>query len=142
MLKSKRIRSGNSGKHLGIFLEGFHDCSENLNERLFECFSGWNVFNSCIKNEGAFCFIKYVTLNRFCDREELVLVICNRFYVRWSGGCIFVIKYRTVEKKYEVNLTSKPTLQIGFKQFWKLCLHLCSHNWLRPMYSLMVSLIP
>ena len=35
-----------------------------------------------------------------------------------------------------------PHLQIGFKEYWKLCLILCSHKWLRPVRSFVTSLIP
>ena len=45
-------------------------------------------------------------------------------------------------RKCEVDLISKPQLQIGFKQSWKLCLNLCSRKWLIPTRSRVISLIP
>ena len=44
-------------------------------------------------------------------------------------------------KKCEVDSISKPQLQIGFKQSWKLCLNLRSCKWLIPTHSRVISLI-
>ena len=45
-------------------------------------------------------------------------------------------------KKCEVDSTSIPHEQRGFKQSWKLCLNLCSRKWLRPRRNLVTYLIP
>ena len=44
-------------------------------------------------------------------------------------------------KKCRQDSTSVPHLQIRFKESWKLCLYLCSRKWLRPVHSLVTSLI-
>ena len=72
-----------------------------------------------------------------CNKEELILIICNQFYSRYLGGVSFTIKCSTVE-----DLISKPQLQYGFKQSWKLCLNLCSRKWLIPTRNSVISLMP
>ena len=45
-------------------------------------------------------------------------------------------------RKCAVDSISKPQLQNGFKESWKLCLNLCSRKWLKPSRSLVINLIP
>ena len=45
-------------------------------------------------------------------------------------------------RKCEVDLISKPKLQIGFKQSFQLYLNLCSRKMTRPTRSRVISLIP
>ena len=44
-------------------------------------------------------------------------------------------------RKWAVDSISKPQLQNGFKESWKLCLNLCSSKWLKPSGSLVINLI-
>ena len=44
-------------------------------------------------------------------------------------------------RKCEVDLISKPQQWTGFKQYWKLCLNLCSCKWIRTACNLVISLI-
>ena len=45
-------------------------------------------------------------------------------------------------RKCEKDSVFTPRLQTGFKQSWKICLNLCSHKWLGPTHSRVISLIP
>ena len=45
-------------------------------------------------------------------------------------------------KKRIVDSTSRLQENNGFKQFWKLCLNLCSLRWLSPSLNLVRNLIP
>ena len=56
--------------------------------------------------------------------------------------CLLTLNMGQWRRKWDVDSTSKPQLQSGFKQFWKLCLNLCSRKWLSPSRRRVISLIP
>ena len=55
---------------------------------------------------------------------------------------VSVIYVRQWRRKCAVDSVSKPQLQNGFKESWKLCLNLRSRKWLKPSRSLVINLIP
>ena len=81
--------------------------------------------------------------NRICNKEELL----NCSNLQWILFKVLRRVYRSSlnvgqwRRKCEVDSISKPQLQIGFKQSWKLCLNLCSRKWHIPTCSRVISLI-
>ena len=74
-------------------------------------------------------------LNRklqFCAMIEVYEIRINIFYDAQESR--FSSNIRGSVKKI-------PQLQNRFTESWKLCLNLCSHNWLRPSRSLVINLI-
>ena len=57
------------------------------------------------------------------------------FSVVLSRVRLSVIYLRQWKRKCAVNLISKPQLQSGFKESWKLRLNLCSCKWIRPSHN-------
>ena len=81
---------------------------------------------------------------RVCDKEDSVnssnmQSILFKVLRRVNCSSSNVGQWR---RKCEVDLISKPQLQIGFKKSWKLCLNLCSRKWLIPTRSRVIGLIP
>ena len=75
--------------------------------------------------------------NRVCDKEDLVnssnlQSILFKVLRRVHRSSLNVGQLR---RKCEVDSISKRQLQIGFQQFWKLCLNLCSRKWFIPTRS-------
>ena len=70
----------------------------------------------------------------------VTVVICNSCNVL-ARAYLSSSNIGQSRRKCEVDSISKSQLQIGFKQSQKLCLNLCSHKWLRPTSSLVISLI-
>ena len=55
---------------------------------------------------------------------------------------VSVIYVRQWRRKCAVDSVSKPQLQNGFKESWKLCLNLRSRKWLKSSRSLVINSIP
>ena len=66
----------------------------------------------------------------------------SMFFIVLRRLCLSSLYMGQWRMQWEVDLTSKPQLQIGFNVSWKLCLNLWSREWLRPTRSLVISLIP
>ena len=72
------------------------------------------------------------------QRSTRLLSMFTRVLTRVRLSIIYVGQWR----KCAVDSISKPQLQNGFKESWKLCLNLCSCKWLKPSRSLVINLIP
>ena len=64
------------------------------------------------------------------------------FYMVLRRVRLSVLHMGQWRRKCAVDSISKPQLQNGFKESWKLCLNLCSRKWLKPSRSLVINLIP
>ena len=73
------------------------------------------------------------------QRSRRLLSVLTRVLRRVRLSIIYVGQWR---RKCAVDSISKPQLQNGFKESWKLCLNLCSRKWLKPSRSLVINLIP
>ena len=73
------------------------------------------------------------------QRSRRLLSMFTRVLRRVRLSIIYVGQWR---RKCAVDSISKPQLQNGFKESWKLCLNLCSRKWLKPSRSLVINLIP
>ena len=73
------------------------------------------------------------------QRSRRLLSMFTRVLRRVRLSVIYVGQWR---RKCAVDSISKPQLQNGFKESWKLCLNLCSRKWLKPSRSLVINLIP
>ena len=73
------------------------------------------------------------------QRSTRLLSVFTRVLRRVRLSITYVEKRR---RKCAVDSISKPQLQNGFKESWKLCLNLCSRKWLKPSRSLVINLIP
>ena len=72
-------------------------------------------------------------------RSRRLLSILSMVLRRVGLSLIHVRQWR---RKCAVDWISKPQLQSGFKESWKLCLNLCLRKWLKPSHSLLINLIP
>ena len=81
--------------------------------------------------------------NRVSNKEEFVNSsnLQSVLFKVLRGVYLLSLNIGQWRRKCEVDSISKPQLQIGFKQSWKLCLNLCSRKWLRPTRSRVISLI-
>ena len=68
--------------------------------------------------------------------------LLSMFFMVLRRVCLSVIYMGQWRRKCAVDSISKPQLQNGFKESWKLCLNLCSRKWLKPSRSLVINLIP
>ena len=73
------------------------------------------------------------------QRSRRLLSMFTRVLRRVRLSVIYVGQWK---RKCAVDSISKPQLQNGFKESWKLCLNLCSRKWLKPSRSLVINLIP
>ena len=73
------------------------------------------------------------------ERSRRLLSIFSMVLRRVHLSVIYVGQWR---RKCLADSISKPQLQNVFKESWKLCLNLCSRNWLKPSRSLAINLIP
>ena len=73
------------------------------------------------------------------QRSRRLLSVFTRVLRRVRLSILYVGQWR---RKCTVDSISKPQLQKGFKETWKLCLNLCSRKWLTPSRSLVINLIP
>ena len=73
------------------------------------------------------------------QRSRRLLSMFTRVLRRVRLSIIYVGQWR---RKCAVDSISKPQLQNGFKESWKVCLNLCSRKWLKPSRSLVINLIP
>ena len=73
------------------------------------------------------------------QRSRRLLSIFSIKLRRVRLSVIYVGEWR---RKWAVDSISKPRLQNGFKESWKLCLNLRSRKWLKPSRSLVINLIP
>ena len=73
------------------------------------------------------------------ERSRRLLSIFSMVLRRVHLSVIYVGQWR---RKCLADSISKPHLQNVFKESWKLCLNLCSRNWLKPSRSLAINLIP
>ena len=64
----------------------------------------------------------------------------SMFFIVLRRVCTLSLYMGQWRMQWKLDSTSKPPLQIGFNVSWKLCLNLCSHKWLRPTCSLVISL--
>ena len=68
--------------------------------------------------------------------------LLSMFFMVLRRVCLSVIYMGQWRRKCAVDSISKPQLQNGFKESWKLYLNLCSRSWLKPSLSLVINLIP
>ena len=73
------------------------------------------------------------------QRSRRLLSMFSVVLRRLRLSVLYVGQWR---RKCAVDSISKPQLQNGFKESWKLCLNLYSHKWLKPSRSLVINLIP
>ena len=94
------------------------------------------------------CFLCWsnnvLSYNRVCEKEDLVNSSNFQSILFWVLRRVYRSSLNAGQwrRKCEVDSMSKPQLQTGFKQSWKLCLNLCSRKWLIPTRNLVISLIP
>ena len=82
---------------------------------------------------------KRVLIKTGSQRSRRLLSMFTRVLRRVRLSIIYVGQWR---RKCAVDSISKPQLQNGFKESWKLCLNLSSRKWLKPSRSLVMNLIP
>ena len=80
-----------------------------------------------------------VSIKTGSQRSRRLLSMFSMVLKRVRLSVISVGQWR---RKCAVDSISKPQLQNGFKESWKLCLNLCSRKWLKPSRSLVINLIP
>ena len=73
----------------------------------------------------------------FAKEPSILLINCAQ------EGVSLISKQGTVKKKVRICFNIKATrTRWGFRLSWKLCLNLCSREWLRPRRSFVRYLIP
>ena len=82
---------------------------------------------------------RIVLIKTGSQKSRRLLSMFSMVLRRVRLSVIYVGQWR---RKCEVDSISKPQLQNGFKESWKLCLNLCSRKWLKPSRSLVINLIP
>ena len=70
------------------------------------------------------------------NRKRLMLLMFSKRVFLWFES------FEQWRKKWIVVSICRPQLQNGSREFWKLCLNLCSRKWLSPTHHLVSSLIP
>ena len=111
-----------------------------MHSSFIKSFSRKNIFNSCIKNICIRICIKWITAKKkSSQKSRRLLSMFSMVLTRVRLSVIYLGQWR---RKRAVDSISKPQLQNGFKESWKLCLNLCSRKWLKPSRSLVINLIP
>ena len=111
--------------------------SNLLVERIYLIVALRTFVLACLSNE--LLPKRIVLIKTGSQKSRRLLSMFSMVLTRVRLSVIYLGQWR---RKRAVDSISKPQLQNGFKESWKLCLNLCSRKWLKPSRSLVINLIP